>query len=130
MKRRAKESGARRKEEAIEGGIGGSTRREEDSGWSGPLKTAGRWSADRKKKVVLRLLRGESVEAVTREIGVVFSDNEKSPVTKTIFPAVEGGDQFVAESNNTRNRRRLLGDGNGPTSEETDGRAEQERANR
>ena len=29
-----------------------------------------RWSAGRKKEVVLRLLRGESVDAVSREVGV------------------------------------------------------------
>lgn len=29
-----------------------------------------RWSANRKKEVVLRLLRGESVDALSREVGV------------------------------------------------------------
>ena len=36
----------------------------------GPLKAGGRWSPGRKKGVVLRLLRGEPVDAVSREIGV------------------------------------------------------------
>lgn len=32
--------------------------------------TAKRWSANRKKAVVLRLLRGESIDALSRELGV------------------------------------------------------------
>ena len=37
---------------------------------TGPLPAKGRWSARRKREVVLRLLRGESIDAVSREIGV------------------------------------------------------------
>jgi len=37
---------------------------------SGPLKSNQRWSARRKGEVVLRLLRGESVQALSRELGV------------------------------------------------------------
>jgi transposase len=37
---------------------------------TGPLLAKGRWSARRKREVVLRLLRGESIDAVSREIGV------------------------------------------------------------
>lgn len=37
---------------------------------TGPLPAKGRWSARRKRDVVLRLLRGESIDAVSREIGV------------------------------------------------------------
>jgi len=36
----------------------------------GPLGPKQRWSAGRKREVVLRLLRGESVDALSREIGV------------------------------------------------------------
>jgi transposase-like protein len=39
-------------------------------GQSGPLKSNQRWSARRKREVVLRLLRGESVQALSRELGV------------------------------------------------------------
>ncbi len=39
-------------------------------GVSGPLEPNGRWSARRKRDVVLRLLRGEPLDAVSREIGV------------------------------------------------------------
>ena len=35
-----------------------------------PGKSIQRWSAARKRDVVLRLLRGESVEAVSRQIGI------------------------------------------------------------
>ena len=36
----------------------------------GPLAGQQRWSARRKREVVLRLLRGESLDAVSREVGV------------------------------------------------------------
>jgi len=36
----------------------------------GPLEPGQRWSANRKRKVVLRLLRGESMAALSRELGV------------------------------------------------------------
>jgi transposase len=36
----------------------------------GPLASGQRWSVARKREVVLRLLRGESVELVSRELGV------------------------------------------------------------
>ncbi|MBF0383467.1 MAG: IS3 family transposase, partial [Magnetococcales bacterium] len=35
-----------------------------------PLTEGQRWTASRKREVVLRLLRGESKEAISREIGV------------------------------------------------------------
>ena len=35
---------------------------------TGPLSEGQRWSAGRKREVVLRLLRGESVEALSREL--------------------------------------------------------------
>lgn len=37
---------------------------------SGPLGPGQRWSARRKREVVLRILRGESLEALSRELGV------------------------------------------------------------
>jgi len=36
----------------------------------GPLGPGQRWSAGRKRDVVLRLLRGESIEALSRELGI------------------------------------------------------------
>ena len=37
---------------------------------AGPLTPGQRWSAGRKRDVVLRLLRGESLEALSRELSV------------------------------------------------------------
>lgn len=37
---------------------------------TGPLAPSQRWSLTRKREVALRLLRGESMEAVSRELGV------------------------------------------------------------
>ena len=37
---------------------------------AGSLAPGPRWSASRKRDVVLRLLRGESLEALSREVGV------------------------------------------------------------
>jgi transposase len=37
---------------------------------SGPLMAGQRWSVGRKREVVLRLLRGEAAEALSRELGV------------------------------------------------------------
>ena len=42
----------------------------EESTLSGPLKPGQRWSLARKREIVLRLLRGEPVEAMSRELGV------------------------------------------------------------
>jgi transposase len=36
-----------------------------------------RWSTARKRGVVLRLLRGESVDAVSREVGVTIAELEQ-----------------------------------------------------
>ena len=38
--------------------------------WAGSQAPGQRWSASRKRDVVLRLLRGESLEALSREVGV------------------------------------------------------------
>jgi len=40
------------------------------SGQAGPLKEGQRWSLNRKRDVALRLLGGESVQALSRELGV------------------------------------------------------------
>ena len=40
------------------------------SGKQGPLGPKQRWSARRKREVVLRLLRGEPLDAPSRELGV------------------------------------------------------------
>ncbi len=43
------------------------------TGWSGvnePLAPGQRWSVARKREVVLRLLRGEAAEGLSRELGV------------------------------------------------------------
>lgn len=41
-----------------------------DGAAGGPLAPGQRWSPSRKRDLVLRLLRGESVEAVSREVGI------------------------------------------------------------
>ena len=41
-----------------------------NGGLVGPLTPGQRWTAGRKREVVLRLLRGESVDAISRELGV------------------------------------------------------------
>ncbi len=43
----------------------------------GPLGPAQRWTVARKREVVLRLLRGESLDAVSREVGVEVYRLEK-----------------------------------------------------
>jgi transposase-like protein len=43
----------------------------------GPLVQGQRWSVARKRNVVLRLLRGESVDALSRELGVEMYRLEK-----------------------------------------------------
>ena len=42
------------------------------AGEAGPLAPAQRWSVGRKRDVVLRLLRGESLAALSREVGVAI----------------------------------------------------------
>jgi len=63
-------------QQRTEGAAEGHDRREA-AGHCGPLKAGGRWSPGRKKAVVLRLLRGEPVDAVSREIGVQIFTLEK-----------------------------------------------------
>jgi len=41
-----------------------------DARAAGPLEPGQRWSVNRKREVVLRLLRGESVDALSRELGI------------------------------------------------------------
>jgi len=44
---------------------------------AGPLAPGQRWSVARKREVALRLLRGESVDALSRELGVEIYRLEK-----------------------------------------------------
>jgi hypothetical protein len=37
---------------------------------SGPLEPGQRWTASRKREVILRILRGESMDALSRELGL------------------------------------------------------------
>ena len=46
----------------------------EITGGAGPLERRGRMSAKRKQSAVLRLLRGEDLELVSRELGVTAAD--------------------------------------------------------
>jgi hypothetical protein len=48
---------------------------------SGPLAPGQRWSAARKREVVLRLMRGESAELLSRELGL--------PVFKLVMAAAK-----------------------------------------
>jgi len=41
-----------------------------DARAAGPLEPGQRWSVNRKREVVLRLLRGESVDGLSRELGI------------------------------------------------------------
>ncbi len=41
-----------------------------------PLEPSQRWTTSRKKEVVLRLLRGESIDAISRELGVTVEKLE------------------------------------------------------
>ena len=46
------------------------TAKSKDVTVTGPLAEGQRWSAARKREVVLRLLRGESVDDLSRELGI------------------------------------------------------------
>jgi hypothetical protein len=46
------------------------TMKNKDVTVTGPLADGQRWSAARKREVVLRLLRGESVDDLSRELGI------------------------------------------------------------
>ena len=46
------------------------TEKNKNGSVDGPLAEGQRWSAGRKREVVLRMLRGESVDALSRELGV------------------------------------------------------------
>lgn len=46
------------------------TTKTKDIAVTGPLAEGQRWSAARKREVVLRLLRGESVDELSRELGI------------------------------------------------------------
>ena len=46
------------------------TKQNQNETVTGPLAEGQRWSAARKREVVLRLLRGESVDALSRELSI------------------------------------------------------------
>lgn len=46
------------------------TKQNQNETVTGPLAEGQRWSAARKREVVLRMLRGESVDALSRELGI------------------------------------------------------------
>ncbi len=52
----------------------------------GPLAPGQRWSAGRKREVVLRLLRGEAAELLSRELGLT-AGNAKQAFKDTNFAA-------------------------------------------
>lgn len=52
-------------------------KRQKEDQKQGPLGPNQRWSSRRKREVVLRLLRGEPLEAVSREVGVEVYRLEK-----------------------------------------------------
>lgn len=56
---------ARRKKQSANGVASG-----EEATVTGPLEPGQRWSGERKMGVVLRLLRGEPMEALSRELGI------------------------------------------------------------
>ncbi len=49
----------------------------------GALGPGQRWSAGRKREVVLRLLRGESLDALSREVGVEIYRLEDCPCARS-----------------------------------------------
>ena len=59
-------------ESDVQGGWEHGSVKEREGTWvgAGALAPGQRWSASRKRDVVLRLLRGESLDAVLREVGV------------------------------------------------------------
>jgi transposase len=68
----------------VEGGAGGTQGGRRPTGVApaggaavGPLAPGQRWSVARKREVTLRLLRGESVDALSRELGVEIYRLEK-----------------------------------------------------
>lgn len=46
------------------------TSRAEGNGVTGPLEPGQRWSGERRMEVVLRMLHGEPMEALSRELGI------------------------------------------------------------
>lgn len=65
------------------------------------LQDVKRWSVNRKKEVVLRLLRGESIDALSRELGIEAYRLEKwhRKALQGIETALKerGGDPMAAE---------------------------------
>ena len=70
MSREVVMSGKRRGKARSSARTQGARRATGESADGGALAPGQRWSAARKREVVLRLLRGESLDAVSREVGV------------------------------------------------------------
>lgn len=64
----------KRKVVPLDGGAGGAAPGADDAG---PLVSKERWSNKRKQAVVLRILRGEPLDALSRELGVEIWRLEK-----------------------------------------------------
>ncbi len=68
---------------------------------TGPLIAGQRWSVGRKREVVLRLLRGESIEALSRELGIEIYRleqwREKALLGIDVSLKVRQGDPVQAE---------------------------------
>ena len=69
---------------------------------TGPLEPGQRWSVNRKREVVLRLLRGESVEVLSRELGV-----ESYRLEEWKQRALSGIDSSLRERETTSDRVEL-----------------------
>ena len=87
------------------------------AGGAGALAPTQRWSASRKRDVVLRLLRGESLDAVSREVGVELYRLEAWKARalaglelglKDRLSPVGDGDEGVPSSSASRGTVRLL----------------------
>ncbi len=72
-------------------------------GAAGPLEPGQRWTVTRKREVVLRVMRGESVEALSRELGV-----ESYRIQDWYERAMAGVDTALRERNGGDPLERLL----------------------
>ena len=84
----------------------------------GPLAPGQRWSAARKREVVLRLLRGESVELLSRELGLPIFKLEqwRRKAEAALEGALKerGADPAIGEPAAALRRTGELSMGNGP----------------
>jgi len=68
----------------------------------GPLAEGQRWSAARKREVVLRILRGESVDALSRELNI-----EIYRLEEWREKALTGIDESLKKNTGVRGRTKL-----------------------